>query len=54
MPELSQVTPDEGAITMFTTTWCGYCTRLKGQLSREGVPFSEIDLEANPEPVEFV
>ena len=35
-------------------TWCGYCTRLKGQLAREGVPFTEIDLEANPEHVDFV
>jgi mycoredoxin len=54
MPELAQVTPDEGSIIMFTTTWCGYCRRLKGQLAREGVPFTEIDLEANPEHVDYV
>ena len=54
MPESTQVTPGEGSITMFTTTWCGYCTRLKGQLAREGVQFTEIDLEANPEHVDFV
>ena len=54
MPELSQLTPDEGSITMFTTVWCGYCTRLKGQLTREGVPFTEIDLEDSPEHVAFV
>src|SRR4051795_3974137 len=54
MPQSTQVTPDEGSITMFTTTWCGYCTRLKGQLTREGVPFTEIDLEANPEHIDFV
>jgi mycoredoxin len=54
MPDTSQVTPEQGSVTMFTTTWCGYCTRLKGQLAREGVPFTEIDLEANPEHVDLV
>ena len=54
MPESTQVTPDEGSITMFTTTWCGYCRRLKGQLTREGVPFTEIDLDAHPEHIDFV
>ena len=51
---MSSVTPDSGSITMFTTVSCGYCNRLKSQLSREGVPFTEIDLEANPEHVDFV
>jgi mycoredoxin len=48
------VTPEAGSITMFTTVWCGYCNRLKTQLAREGVPFTEIDLEDNPEHVTFV
>ena len=51
---MPKVMPDEGSITMFTTVWCGYCTRLKGQLTREGVPFTEIDLEVNPEHIDFV
>jgi mycoredoxin len=51
---MTPVTPDAGSITMFTTVWCGYCNRLKSQLAREGVPFTEIDLEANPEHVDFV
>jgi mycoredoxin len=51
---MSSVTPDAGSITMFTTVWCGYCNRLKNQLAREGVRFTEIDLEASPEHVEFV
>lgn len=37
--------PDTGTITMFSTTWCGYCTRLKGQLEREGIPVNEINIE---------
>ena len=31
--------------TVFTTRWCGYCTRLKSQLSRAGIDFREIDIE---------
>lgn len=30
---------------VFTTQWCGYCTRLKSQLSRAGINFHEIDIE---------
>ena len=26
-----------GTLTMYTTTWCGYCHRLKKQLAREGI-----------------
>jgi mycoredoxin len=48
------VLPAEGSVTMFTTVWCGYCNRLKGQLTRAGVPFTEIDLEASPEHLDFV
>ena len=31
--------------TVFTTRWCGYCIRLKSQLSRAGIGFREIDIE---------
>ncbi|GAA5027146.1 mycoredoxin [Terrabacter aeriphilus] len=54
MPATPDVTPAEGSVTMFTTSWCGYCARLKGQLTREGVPFTEIDIEGSPEHVDFV
>ena len=37
--------PSAGTITMFSTTWCGYCTRLKGQLEREGIAIREINIE---------
>lgn len=30
---------------MFTTTWCGYCSRLKSQLDRVGVAYREINVE---------
>ncbi len=35
--------------TMFTTPWCGYCHRLKSQLDREGIEFSIVDIEAEPD-----
>lgn len=50
----SALVPGAGSVTMFTTSWCGYCARLKSQLTREGVPFTEIDIERHPEHVELV
>lgn len=37
--------PEAGTITMFSTTWCGYCSRLKGELSRAGIGYTEINIE---------
>jgi mycoredoxin len=36
------------AVTMYTTTWCGYCSRLKSQMKREGIEFVEVDIELDP------
>jgi mycoredoxin len=36
-------------VVMYTTVWCGYCVRLKRQLEREGVPFTEVDIEGDGE-----
>lgn len=33
--------------TLYSTTWCGYCHRLKRQLEREGIEFDEVDIEQN-------
>lgn len=30
---------------MYSTTWCGYCQRLKTQLDREGIGYTEINIE---------
>ena len=40
--------------TMFSTPWCGYCHRLKGQLEREGIGFETVDIEQHPEAAESV
>ena len=42
------------SVTMYSTPWCGYCHRLKGQLEREGIPFTEVDIERDPASAEFV
>lgn len=39
---------------MYTTSWCGYCARLKGQLKRAGVGYDEVDIEQQPEAADIV
>ena len=39
---------------MYTTPWCGYCVRLKGQLHREGIEFDIVDIEQQPEAADIV
>jgi mycoredoxin len=38
-------TPESGTITMFSTTWCCYCNRLKKQLDAQGIGYTEINIE---------
>ena len=33
------------SITMYSTSWCGYCKRLKRQLDDIGIAYSEINIE---------
>jgi glutaredoxin 3 len=37
------------AVTMYTTNWCPYCDRARRLLTRKGVSFEDIDVEAAPE-----
>lgn len=39
---------DDAVLTIYSTVWCGYCTRLKRQLERAGVPFRDVDIEDDP------
>ena len=39
---------------MYSTTWCGYCRRLKGALDREGIGYSEVNIENTPGAAEYV
>ena len=49
LPAATAYLPESGSVTMFSTSWCGYCARLKAQLSREGIPFAVVDIEGDPE-----
>jgi mycoredoxin len=42
------------SLTMYTTTWCGYCQRLKAQMGREGISFDEVDIEVDPQAAALV
>jgi mycoredoxin len=37
------------SFTMYSTPWCGYCHRLKGQLDREGISYEVVDIEQTPD-----
>jgi mycoredoxin len=43
-----------GAFTMYSTSWCGYCHRLKRQLTREGITFREVNIETDPGAAKLV
>ena len=41
-------------LTMYSTPWCGYCTRLKWSLEREGIAFREVDIDQDPDAADYV
>jgi mycoredoxin len=41
-------------LTMYSTSWCGYCHRLKSQLDREGIAYDAVDIEKDPASAEYV
>jgi mycoredoxin len=41
-------------LTIFSTPWCGYCIRLKRQLTDAGVPYSEVDISLDEAAAELV
>ncbi|HYN96841.1 MAG TPA: mycoredoxin [Pilimelia sp.] len=41
-------------LTMYSTSWCGYCHRLKSQLDREGIAYEVVDIERDEAAAEFV
>ena len=41
-------------LTMYSTTWCGYCHRLRKQLDREGIEYSVVDIEQDAAAADFV
>ena len=39
---------------MYSTTWCGYCHRLKAQMTREGIAWTEVDIDKDPAAADLV
>jgi mycoredoxin len=48
------MTASDAPLTMYTTTWCGYCTRLKKALKSQGITWVEIDIEQDDAAAKFV
>jgi len=46
--------PETGTVTMFSTTWCGYCRRLKSQMDDAGIAYTEVNIEEQPDAAAFV
>jgi mycoredoxin len=43
-----------GQLTMYTTSWCGFCRTLKKQLARAGIEIAEVDIERDEAAAELV
>lgn len=41
-------------LTMYTTTWCAFCRRLKSQLAAQGIEMTEVNIEEDPAAAEYV
>jgi mycoredoxin len=41
-------------LTVYTTSWCGFCHRLKKVLNSDGISYDEVDIEQDPVAAEFV
>ncbi|MGV8967460.1 MAG: mycoredoxin [Cellulomonas sp.] len=39
---------------MYSTTWCGYCRRLKSQLDRAGISYTEVNIEEHADAATLV
>jgi mycoredoxin len=42
------------SLTMYTTTWCAFCRRLKSQLAAEGIEMTEVNIEEDPAAADYV
>jgi len=41
-------------LTVYTTSWCGFCHRLTTVLKSNGISFDQVDIERDPAAAEFV
>ncbi len=48
------MTASTAAVTMYSTTWCGYCLRLKRLMQREGIQYAEVDIDGDAQAADLV
>jgi mycoredoxin len=41
-------------LTIYTTSWCGFCRRLKTVLKAAGIAYDEVDIERDDAAADFV
>ncbi|WP_372699149.1 mycoredoxin [Arthrobacter sp. JSM 101049] len=41
----AEFVPAAGTVTMFTTSWCGYCRNLKKAMDADGIAYREVNIE---------
>jgi mycoredoxin len=39
---------------MYSTSWCGYCHRLKSQFERDGIAYKVVDIEHDGAAADYV
>jgi glutaredoxin len=39
------ITPSNKQVTMYSTSWCGYCRKARQVFTRQNIPFHELDIE---------
>lgn len=42
------------ALTVYTTSWCGYCHRLMTVLKSNAIPYDAVDIEQDAAAAEFI
>ena len=45
------MTSSDNSLIMYSTSWCGYCHRLKTAFKSENISYTEVDIEADPQGV---
>lgn len=51
---MTTTAPPAGTVTMYSTTWCGYCHRLRTQLDSAGIAYDVVDIEQQPDAADYV
>ncbi|MCZ3385890.1 MAG: NrdH-redoxin [Actinomycetia bacterium] len=51
---MTDTEPGQAQLVVYTTTWCGPCSRLKARLTERGVLFDEVDIEDDSSGADWV